>query len=171
MRLSHFSRIKFELFGDLVEMNFERIARLGRAMPALRSAWRFVSKNAQAIKLVAWHFISDSLQSSGVERARHAVAAIGAAVEKRFEMHRGDRAVLFHSGLDVHEDRMTATMTIKNFFARQRALHRTPRHHREFANNHFMIELVALAAKATAIRRRDDANVAGRHCKNLGQRA
>ena len=62
-------------------------------------------------------------------------------------------------------------MTIENFFARQSALHRAAGNHRELADHNFVIERIALAAKAAAVRRRDDANVAGRHLQNFRERA
>ena len=83
-------------------------------------------------------------------------------------MHRGDRAVFLHAGPHMHQHRMTSTMAIKNFFARECTFHRSARHHREFANNHFMIERVALAAKAAAIWRSDDANMARRNLQHFG---
>src|SRR5438309_7574135 len=62
-------------------------------------------------------------------------------------------------------------MTVENFFARQRALHRTTGDHSEFGNYHFMIEGITLAAKASAVRRGNDANVAGRNLEDFGERA
>src|SRR5712692_1796717 len=119
---AHLCRIETQLFGDLVEMNFQRIARLGRAVPALWSARWLVCENTQSFEFVLRHFVSHRLQRAGVERARDAVTPISAAIKKRFEMHRDDRAVFLHSGLDVHQHRMATTMTIENFFAGQGAL-------------------------------------------------
>ena len=168
---AHRRRIEFQLFGDLVELNFQRVTRLRRSMSALWTARRLVGKRAQALKFVARHVIGDRLQRAGVERAGDAVAAISAAIEKRLEMHSGDRAVFLHAGLDVHQHRMAAAMAIENFFARERHLHRASGHHRKFANDDFVIERIALAAKAAAVWRGNDANVAGRQLQNFRQRA
>src|SRR5689334_7675204 len=86
-------------------------------------------------------------------------------------MHCGDRAVVLHTGLDVHQDRMPPAMTIKNFLTRQRTLHWTTGDYRELANNNLVIERIALAAKATAIRRRDHTNVTGRKPEHFRERA
>src|SRR2546425_9729608 len=115
MRFAHLCRIQTQLFGDLVKVNFECVTRLRRAMPALGPAWRFVGEGAQTLEFVTRNIVSDRLQSSGVERARDSIAAIGPAIKKRFEMHRRDRAVFFDSGLNVHQNGMATTMTIENF--------------------------------------------------------
>ena len=83
-------------------------------------------------------------------------------------MHRSDRPVFLHAGFHLHQHGMTSAMTIKNFLARQRAFHWSARHYREFADNHFMIKRVALAAKAPAIWRSDDANMARRYFQHFG---
>src|SRR6266850_5974115 len=100
MRSAHLCRIQSQLFGDLIEMYLQRVTRLRRAMAALRPARRFVGESAQALEFVTRHVIGDSLQSPGVEGARHSIAAIGPAIKERFEMHRCDRAVFLHPGLD-----------------------------------------------------------------------
>ena len=82
MRFAHLCRIQPQLFSNLVEMYFESIARLWRAVAAFGPARWFVGKDAQPFEFVAGHFVSHRLQRAGIERARHAVAAIGAAVEK-----------------------------------------------------------------------------------------
>ncbi len=131
MRSAHLRGIETQLFSDLVELNLQRITRLRRAVPALWSARRLVGEDTQAIEFVTRHFVSHRLQRARVKRARDAVASVSPAVEKRFEMHRGNRAVFFHPGLDLHQHRMAATMTVEDFFARQRALHRTAGDHGE----------------------------------------
>src|SRR5438105_15806856 len=67
MSFAHLGRIEIEFFRDLVEMNFERVARLGRAVSSLRPARRFVGENARAGELVTRHCISDRLQSTGTK--------------------------------------------------------------------------------------------------------
>src|SRR6266566_200980 len=100
MCFTHLCRIKSQLFGDLVELHFQCITRLWRSVPALWSARRFVGEDAQAIEFVTRHFVSHRLQRAGVESTRDSVTPVSAAVEKRFEMHRGDRAVFLHPGFN-----------------------------------------------------------------------
>src|SRR3989442_768013 len=124
MLTTHFSRIEIQLFSNFVEMNFQRVTRLRRAVATLWPARRFVRKDAHAFELVARHLISNSLECAGVERARYAVTSVRAAVKERFEVHRGNRAVFLHPGLHMHQHGMATAMAIENFFARQSALHR-----------------------------------------------
>ena len=63
-------------------MNFERVTRLGRAVPSLRTARRFIGEDAQAVELVTRHFVSDGLQSAGIEGARHSITSVGAAIQE-----------------------------------------------------------------------------------------
>src|SRR5438067_4221258 len=171
MLTTHFSRIEIQVLRNLVEMNFQRVTRLWRAVPTLRPARRFVREDAHALKLVARQFVGHGLQSTGVEGARYTVTSVCSAIKERFEVHRRDRAVFLHSGLHVHQSRMATTMAIENFFARQSALHRTAGDHCQLANDDFMIERIALAAKAAAVRRGDHANVTGWNAKNFRQSA
>ena len=82
MSLAHLGRIEIEFFRDFVEMNFERVAWLGRPMPSFRTTRRFVGKDTQAVELVTRHFISDGLQSAGIEGARHSITPVGAAIQE-----------------------------------------------------------------------------------------
>src|SRR5512132_1289537 len=120
MRSAHLGRIEVQLFSDLVEMHFQRIARLGCAVSPFRPTWGLVRKNARTLKLVTWYVVSNSLQCAGVEGAGNSIASVGAAIEKRFEVHRRDGAVFFHTSLHLHEDGMPPTMAVKDFFARER---------------------------------------------------
>src|SRR5260370_538315 len=54
-------RVHAELLGDLVEMDFEGEARLGRAVSALGAAGRLVGERSCALKLVPWDVIRDGL--------------------------------------------------------------------------------------------------------------
>ena len=140
-------------------------------MSSLRTARWFVCEHARALELVTRHLVRHGLQRAGVERARDAVTSIRAAIEKRFEMHRRDRAIFLHARLNVHQHRMTTAMTIEDFFARQSAFDRPARDHGELADDDFVIERIALAAKSPAIWCGNHANVTGRKLKNLRQRA
>src|ERR1043166_5199247 len=92
---AHLGRIELQLFSNLVEMDFERIPRLRRTVPSLWSTGRLICKDAGALEFIARHFVRHRLQRAGVERARDAVAAVRATVEKRFEVNRRDRATFF----------------------------------------------------------------------------
>src|SRR2546428_14190181 len=118
MALAHLRGIQIKLFGNLVEMNFERVARLWCSMPAFWSTGWLVCKSAQSLKLITRHFVGHRLQRAGVESAGDAVAAIRAAVKKRLEVHRGDRPIFLHAGLHMHEHWMAAAMAVENFFTR-----------------------------------------------------
>src|SRR5215831_7485158 len=117
MRASHLSRIKIQLLGNFVEVYFQRISRLRRAVASLWPAGRLVGENPGALEFVARHLVSDRLQRARVEGAGDSVTSIGAAIEKRFEVHGGDGAIFFHPGLNLHQHRMAAAMTIENLFA------------------------------------------------------
>src|SRR6185503_16533539 len=108
MIAAHFDWIEFQLFGELVDLSFECETRLRSSVPALGSTRRFVCEHAQAFKLVARNVVGHCLKRAGVKRARDAVASIRTTVEKRTEVHRGDRTVFFHAGLDPHQHRMPA---------------------------------------------------------------
>src|SRR5882724_8015580 len=150
-------------------MNFQRVTRLWCSMSSLWTAWRLVCKSAEPLKLITRHFIGDRLQCAGVERAGHAITAIGAAIKEGLEMHPGYGAVFLDSRLHVHQHWMPAAVTIENFLARQRYLHRASCNHRKLADHHFVIERIALAAKTAAVWSGDDANVTGGQLQNFCQ--
>src|ERR1700754_1432603 len=134
MFASNLDRVELQLLGNLIELDFERIAWLRRAVSAFWATWRFVGERADALKLIARYVISNGLQRAGVERARDTITPISPAVEIRLKVHCGDRAVVLHAGFDFHQHGMPATMAIEDFFARQRHLYRAPGQHRELAN-------------------------------------
>ncbi len=170
MPASNLNRIERQLFGDLVEVNFERVTRLRCAVPAFWTTWRFVCEGAQPLKLITRHVISDCLQRARVERTRNAVTSVRTTIKIRLKMHSGDRAVVLHTGFDSHQHRMASAMAVKNFFARQRHFHRSSGKHRQLANHDFVVERITLATKATAIRRRNYTNVTRGQSQNLCQR-
>src|SRR6185436_5460935 len=155
MSTAHCRRIQLQLLGDLVQVNFQSITRLWCPVSSLRTTRRLVGKRAQPLKLITRHVIGDSLQGTGVERAGHPVTAVCPAIKIRLEMHPGDGAVILHSRLNVHQDWMASAVAIEDFLARERHLDWSARHHRELTYHHFVIERVALAAKAAAIWRSD----------------
>src|SRR2546421_11566713 len=118
MIATYLNRIEIQLLRDFVQVNFQRVTRLWRSMPAFRPARRLVSEDAHPVEFIPRHFVSNGLQSPGIERARHSVTSISSAIKKRFEVHRGNGAVFFHTCLYPHQDRMSATMTVKDLFAR-----------------------------------------------------
>src|SRR4051812_16654348 len=115
-------------------MNFKRVSRLWRTVPALWATWWFIRENAHALEFITRHLIRNGLQGARVERARDAVTAIGAAVEKRFEVHARDGAVFSDAGLNVHQNGMPPAMTIEDLFARERTLHWPAGNHRQLRN-------------------------------------
>ncbi len=62
-------------------------------------------------------------------------------------------------------------MAVENFLARERDLHRPPRDHRELGDDDLVVEGIALAAEAAAVRRGDDAYVRGRKAEGFSERA
>src|SRR5215211_7066913 len=161
MPAANLNRIDAQLFGDLVEMNFEGVTRLRRTVTAFWTTRRFVGESAQALKLVSRHVISHGLQRAGVERARHAVTTVRAAIEKRLKVHRGDRPVVLHARFDFHQDWMASAMAVEDFLARERDLHWPSGDHRELAYSNLVIERIALPTEAAAVRRGDYADVCG----------
>src|SRR6185369_9433739 len=139
MLTSNLYRIEFQLFGNLVEVNFQRITRLRCAMPAFWTTRRLVRESAHSLKLVTRHVISNGLQRPRVERTRNAVTPVRTTIEKRLKVHRSDRAVILHARFDSHQHRMASPMAVKNFFARQRHLYRSSGKHRQLADNYFVI--------------------------------
>src|SRR5687768_11975850 len=93
MLAANLRRIERQLFGNLIELDFDRVSRLWCAMAALGATRRLVGEYAHALKLVTRHVVRDGLQRARVERARDAIAAICAAIQERLEMHSGNRAV------------------------------------------------------------------------------
>src|SRR6266545_6311749 len=65
--------IDAELFGNLVEVDFEREAGLWRAVPALGTARRLVRECARALEVIARDIVSDGLERARVVGARDAI--------------------------------------------------------------------------------------------------
>src|SRR5256885_813559 len=130
MPAPYLHRINSQLLGDLVEMDFQCVARLRRSVAALWTTRRLVCKRSQSLKLVARHVVSDRLERASVEGAGDAVTSVCAAIEERLKVHRGDRAVVLYACLHPHQHRMPAAMTVKNFFTRQRDFHWPTSDHR-----------------------------------------
>src|SRR6266850_5425331 len=102
MRSTHLGRVQSQLLGNLVEVYFQCVTRLRRAVPSLWPARRFIRKSAQALKLVARHIICDCLQGACVERTGYAIAAVSSTIQERLEVHSGYRAVFLNARFDVH---------------------------------------------------------------------
>src|ERR1044072_9482336 len=169
MLTSHLRRIQIQLFSNFVEVNLKPISRLRRAVSALRTTGRFISEDARALEFVTRHFVRHRLQRAGVERARDAIASISAAVEKGLEVHSSDRTIFLDTGLDVHENGMPAAMAIENIFARQDAFHWSAGDHRQLRNDHFVVERIALAAKAATVGSSNNANMTRGQAEDLRQ--
>ena len=166
---AQFGGIEGQRLGDLVELNLLTETALRRAMSALRTAGRFVGEHAASFEVIRRDVIRHGLQRAGVERARDAVRSVGAAVEQRFHVHAGDRAVVLHAGLERHQHRMPSAVAVEDLLAGQADLHRPVEHQRRFGDDHLVVERIALAAEAAAVRRRDDADVRRRHRQRPGE--
>ena len=66
---------------------------------------------------------------------------------------------------------MAAAVAVEDLLARQADLHRPVEHQRRLRDDDLVVERIALAAEAAAVRRGDDADVRGRHRQRLGERA
>jgi len=167
MSEAHLRRVQLEFVGYLVNLHFESEARLRRAVPALGAARRLVGEGAQALEAIVRHVVSDGLERAGIEGRGDAVGAVCAAVEISLEVHRGDCAVGTHARFDFHQDGMSPAMAVENFLARECNFDGTARPSRQFADDNLVVEWVALAAEAAAVRRGDDADVRGPHSQSL----
>ena len=86
----HVRGVEAELLGGLVDLALHGEARLRRAVAALGAARRLVREDAGALELVRGDLVRHRLERAGIERRRHAVGAVGAAVEPGAEVHAGD---------------------------------------------------------------------------------
>ena len=68
--------------GDFIEMYFDGVAGLCRAVAAFGAAGRLVGEKAHAFKFVAGQRISNRLQRAGVVGGCDTVGAIGAAIQE-----------------------------------------------------------------------------------------
>src|SRR5215475_3519135 len=159
MTTPHFNRIELQLFGDFVYLCLECEPWLRRAVPSLWTAWRLIGEHPESLELVSRYIVGHRLKRAGVKRARDAIAAISAAVQKRSEVHRGDRSVFLHTCLDPHQHRVPPTMTIEYFFSRESNLHRASGNHRQFCDGHLMVERIALATESASVWSRNHADV------------
>src|SRR4029078_10738327 len=140
-------------------------------MPTAGPAMWLVCKHAKPFKFVARHVVSHRLKRACVESACHAIAAIRAAVEHSAKVHRCDRAVPFNSCFHPHRDRVATAVAIKDFFARESDLHRSPRNHRKFRDSYLVIERIALTAKTAAVWCCNHSNVTCGKLQDFGKRA
>src|SRR6266851_9419703 len=154
-------RINLESLRDLVELDFLTEARLRSAMSALGSAGWLICEGAAALVAIARNVVRGGLQCASVERAGNSVRAVGATVDQRLEMHSRNRAVLFDTGFEFHQDRMPPPVTIENFFACQANLNGPIEHERGLGQDDLMIKRVALSSETPAVRCGDHANMRG----------
>ncbi len=160
-----------ERFCDLVELHFLAEAALRRAVSALGTARRFVREDATALKVISGNVVRHGLQGARIKSARHAVRSVGTTVEQRFEPNRRDCPIGLDARRELHEDRMASAVTVKNFFARETDLDRAIEQPRGLRHDHLVVEGVAFAAEAAAVRGCDHADMRGRHVERFGQRA
>ena len=164
-------RVDGQPLGNAVELHLLPETALGRAVTTLRTAGGLVGEDAASPEPVGRDLVGHRLQRAGVERARHAVRSIRAAIEQRLQVDAGDPAVGGHTGAEAHEHGMPAAMAVEHLLARQADLHRSIEQQRRPGDDDLVVEGIALAAEAAAVRRRDDANVGGRQLERPGQRA
>ena len=163
-------RVETEVARDAVELRLEGEPRLRRAVAALGPARRLVREDARALELVRRDAVRDRLQRSRVVGRGDPVRAVAAAVERRLEVERGDRAVLLHAGPHPHQGRVTAPVAVEDLLARQADLDGPARDAREVRDDDLVVEDVRLAAEAAAVRRRDHADAGRRHREHLRER-
>src|SRR5438445_55416 len=85
--LSILEWIEIEVFGDLVDLALEAVARLCRAVPALRTARRLVRIDADAVELIRRDAVRDRQKRAGVVRGRDPVRRVRAAVQPALVVH------------------------------------------------------------------------------------
>ncbi len=140
-------------------------------MSALGAAGWLVRESAAALVAIPWNVISGGLQSTGVKSAGHSIRSVSTAIDQRLEMHSGDGAVFLHTGFEFHQNWMTATVTIKDFLARQADLDGPVEHESGLGDDDFVMERIAFTTETAAVGRGDHPNMCGRHFQYLGERA
>ncbi len=164
-------RVDAEPVRGLVEVDLPGESRLRRAVPALRTARRLVGVRANAVEAVVGELVGDGLQRPGVVGRGDAVAAVSAAVEGGLQVLPGDGAVVLETRLEPHLHRMAPAVTVEDLFPAQGDLHRAAELERHLGDHDLVVEGIALAAEAAAVRTGDHADSGGRDVEHLGQRA
>ena len=140
----------------LVQVYFQREARLHRRVPALGAAGRLVGERPDGVEAIPGQAVRHGLQGSGVVGARHPVAAVRTTVQSRLEMLRCHRTVAGEAGTELHEYRMPPPVAVEDFLPVQADLHGAARHERHLGHRDLVVEDVALASEASPDRARDD---------------
>ena len=86
-------------------------------------------------------------------------------------MHPGQRAVLLHSRLDLHQDGMAAPVAVEDLLARQADLDGAAGHEGELRDHDLVAEGIAFPAEPAAVGGGDHADPGGRHPEDLRERA
>ncbi len=159
-----------QVAGDLVELDLEAEARLRRAVAPLRPAGGLVGEDPHSFEAVGRQLVGHRLQGAGVVGRGDAVAAVGAAVERRLQVLRGDRAVAPHAGAQPHQHRVAAAVAVEDLLAAERHLHRAAEAQRHLRRHDLVVERVALAAEAAAVRAGDHPDARRRHLEHARQR-
>ncbi len=73
------------------------------------------------------------------------------------------RPSLRHAGAEPHQHGMAAAMAVEHLLAREADLHRPVEQQRRLRDDDLVVERIALAAEAAAVRRGDHADVRRRH--------
>ena len=138
-------------------------------MTALRPTGGLIGKDSNGFKSVIRQFVGGRLQDARVERARHAMAAVGAAIQYGAVMHGGEGSVLLISRFRRHQYRMPSAMAVKDFFTGQTDFYGTARDHRKFADNNLVIERIALSSETSTVWSGNHADMARGHFQDFGQ--
>ena len=160
-----------EVLGDLVEVQLEREARLGRPVPPLGPAGRLVGEDAAGLEAVGGQVIGHRLQRAGVVHRRDTEGAVGPSVEGGAEVHGQDPALSGDAGAHPHEHRVAPPVRVEHLLARQGALDGPPGDHRQLRDDQLVGEGVRLAAEAPAVGGRDHPDALHGKVEDLGQRA
>src|SRR5208282_4649844 len=136
---------------------------------AFGSAGRLIREGATSLKAISRYMVSGGLQRTGIISAGDAVGSVGTAVHQRLKLHRSDRAVLFHAGLEFHQDRMAAPVAVENLLARQADFDGPVQEQGRLGHDYLVREWLALASKSSAVGRGNHANMSRGHFQNLGQ--
>src|SRR5207249_7121079 len=91
---AHLCRIESQVVGDPVHLDLLRPAGLRSSMTALRPAGRLIGEDSNGLKSVIRQLVGGRLKDARVERARHPMATVGAAIQYGAVVHGGNGSVL-----------------------------------------------------------------------------